>query len=349
MTGPPAAIAAVRSALRDSLVAHDLLDKRVIVACSGGADSLALALAASFVSARQGGGEARALVIDHHVQPGSAQVAEAAAQQCRGLGLSATVVPVRVEDSATGPEDAARDARYAALCVAARQCGAAAVLVAHTRNDQAEQVLLGLSRGSGARSLSGMPTARLLFEPHLQRGQGGVSHPGQDASVVSLVRPFLAVDRVTTVQACADASLVPWQDPHNVDARFARVRARSLLERFEAELGPGVTGALSRSAGLLRTDADALDELSESAYEGLGPLPWLVQALAAHPEAIRTRVVRRAVQQAGSPAGSLRAEHLQGIDGLLTKWRGQGPIDLPGHLQASRRDGRIWLETAKTS
>lgn len=349
MTGPPAALAAVRSALREALTAHGLIGQRVIVACSGGADSLALALAASFVVDRDGGGEARAVIVDHQLQPGSADVADVAAEQCRDVGLEARVVPVRVVTSATGPEDAARSARYAALSSAARQWGAAAVLVAHTRNDQAEQVLLGLSRGSGARSLSGMPAARPLIVPHPQRVQGHMGRSDQEPSAVLLVRPFLTLDRVTTVAACADAGLRPWQDPHNADRGFARVRARSVLDILETELGPGVTAALSRSAGLLRADADALDHLSESAYQAMGPAPWAVEPLAAHPEAVRTRVLRRAALEAGCPAGSLRAEHVFAMDGLCARWRGQGPIDLPGHLQMRRSDGRIWLEPSKPS
>jgi len=194
-----------------------------------------------------------------------------------------------------------------------------------------------------------MPAARFLFEPHEGRGHSDASRPGQDAAGVRLVRPFLAVDRATTVAACTDAGLRPWQDPHNVDVSFARVRARSALRTLETELGPGVTAALSRSAELLRADADALDELSESAYQRLGPLPWAVEVLTAHPEAIRTRVLRRAALEAGSPGGALRAEHVAAMDALLTRWRGQGPIDLPGHLQMGRGDGRVWLQPSKTS
>lgn len=344
MTGPPAATAAVRSALRDALATHNLGGSTVIVACSGGADSLALALATSFVLARERG-ESRVVVVDHQLQPGSRDVAHAAAQQCRSLGLETAVVPVLVDDTATGVEDAARVARYTALTAAARAWGATAVLTAHTRNDQAEQVLLGLARGSGARSLSGMPVARVLDGPSPDRGLAGAQNPTR-SSAVWLIRPFLAVDRATTVAACAEAGLHPWRDPHNTDPRFARVRARGLLGRIEADLGPGTTQALARSADLLRTDADALELLSESACEDLGPSPWPVDALAAYPEAMRTRMVRLAVLRAGSPTGSLRAEHLRAVDGLLTRWRGQGPIDLPGHVQVSRRAGRIWIETA---
>lgn len=360
VTGPPASIAAVRVALREALEEFEVEGARVVVACSGGADSLALALAAQFVMSRLGG-QAGAVVVDHQLQPGSALVAEEAAAACQGIGLQPTeVVTVEVPATGTGLEDAARMARYAALWSAAHRQGAAVVLLGHTLNDQAEQVLLGLARGSGARSLSGMPTARLLRQPSTcateRPASGATERPttGGRAAVerddnVLLVRPFLGLGRGVTEQACREAGLRPWNDPHNADGRYARVRARSLVQRLDQDLGPGVAAALSRSAELLRADADALDQLSETAYQGLGPLPWAVEDLAAHPEAIRTRVLRRAVLRAASPSGSLRAEHLRAMDQLLTRWRGQGPIDLPGRLQMRRSDGRIWLEASKTS
>lgn len=352
VTGPPAAVAAVRVALRESLREFDLAGARVVVACSGGADSLALGLAAQFVVPRLDG-QAGAVVIDHQLQSDSARVADDAAAACREIGLQPTeVVNVHVPATGTGLEDAAREARYAALWSAAHRQGAAVVLLGHTLNDQAEQVLLGLARGSGARSLSGMPTARPLRRP--STGRAATSPRGRLAAVrrnddVLLLRPLLGLGREVTEQACREAGLRPWRDPHNVDGRYARVRARSLVQSLEHDLGPGVAAALSRSARLLRSDADALDQLSETAYQELGSLPWTVEALARHPKAIRTRVLRRMLQEAGSPSGSLRSEHLQAMDEVLTRWRGQGPIDLPGRLRMRRSDSRIWLESSKTS
>lgn len=347
MTGPPAAVAAVRSALRDSLDEHGLLGAQVLIACSGGADSLALALAASFVVPRHAHGAAAAVVIDHQLQPGSAQVAHAAAAQCQKLGLwPVSVVRVQVQTTSTGREDAARQARYAALAAAARQHGAAAVLVGHTRNDQAEQVVLGLARGSGARSLAGMPSVRPLPAAYVQDGPTPSRQEDNEQPVVVLIRPFLALDRATTEQACADAALQPWQDPHNEDPRFARVRARALLQRWEGELGPGVVASLSRSADLLRVDADTLDTLSDAAYEELGPLPWDVASLRAHPAGIRTRLLRRMACGGGSEPGSLSATHVRAVDDLLMRWHGQGPIDLPGRVRVRRVGDSIWLETS---
>jgi len=287
----------------------------VLVACSGGADSLALAAAVAFEAPRAGL-KAGAVTVDHDLQAGSRAVAERAAGQCRGLGLDPVeVVTVQVEGSSSGsasgvgsgsgPEARARDARYGAFERVVERLGAVAVLLGHTRDDQAEQVLLGLARGSGARSLSGMPASRGPY-----------------------VRPLLGVTRATTAAACEAADLTPWVDPQNSDPAYSRVRARALLPVLETELGPGVAAALARSAALLREDADALDELAAPTLLGL-------------PRAIRTRVWRLLALEAGCSTGALVSTHIESLDTLVTCWRGQGPIDLPGRVQGSRTDGRV--------
>ena len=323
MTGPKPAVAATRVAVRRTLagLAPGTL---VLVGCSGGADSLALAAALAFEAPRAGL-RAGAVVVDHQLQPGSAQVAARAAEQCRALGLDPVEVgAVRVADTGKGPEAEARRARYRALEHAADRDGAAALLLGHTRDDQAEQVLLGLVRGSGSRSLAGMPERR-----------------------DSLVRPFLALDRATTRAACAAQGLQPWEDPHNEDPTYLRVRARRLLGELEEALGPGVAAALARSADLLRQDADTLDALAREARAGLGDGPWEVGALAALPRAIRTRVWRLLAIEAGSPPGSLFAAHVDALEALVTSWHGQGPVDLPGRIRARRFDGRLTLEAVR--
>lgn len=327
MAGPPPAVAAVRVAVRRALHRHDLVGSGVLVACSGGADSLALAAAAAFVVPR-GGGRAGAVVVDHGLQSGSDQVAVRAAEQCRELGLEdVEVVTVEVAAGPGGPEDAARRARLAALCSTAGRRGAEAVLLGHTQDDQAEQVLLGLARGSGARSLSGMPSARLHGRPP-----------------VLLLRPLLGLSRRTTAQACAELGITPWADPHNSTSRYARVRARALLPVLEADLGPGVVAALARTADLLRADADALDEVSGAAYLELGPMPWPVAALRPRPRAIRMRLWQRAAADHAVPPGALRAGHLAAVDDLVRHWHGQGPVDLPGGVRARRALERVWLQ-----
>jgi tRNA(Ile)-lysidine synthase len=369
-------VAQVRRAVRRALVAAGLADARtwspgtqpdvssplVLVACSGGADSLALAAATAFVAPRLGlrGG---AVVVDHGLQDGSAQVAAGAADRCRALGLDPVeVVPVTVGASAEGVEGAARQARYAALAARAQALGSVAVLVGHTLDDQAEQVLLGLVRGSGGRSLAGMPAQRVLgggaggapggpgggaggAPGGLGGGAGGAPGGlgGGGVGVVVLLRPLLGTTRAQTRQACADLGLVPWDDPHNADPRFARVRVRRALADLEADLGPGLAPALARTADLLRDDADALDEVSATAYQELGDPPWEVPGLERLPRAVRTRLWRRLALEAGSPGTDLTAEHLLAVDGLVTGWRGQGPVHLPGGVRAGRRRGRVWL------
>ena len=325
--GPGVAVAEVRNAVRaclSDLTAGDL----VLVACSGGADSLALAAAAAFVAPRLGL-RAGGVTVDHGLQPGSAERAGEVLALLSGLGLDPVrraTVTVPPPATAAGPEAAARRARYAALDVAARECAAAVVLLGHTLDDQAETVLLGLARGSGGRSLAGMPARRGPYR-----------------------RPLLAVRRATTGAACAELGLEPWQDPHNRDFRFTRARVRhQALPALEAALGPGVAEALARTAGQLRADAECLDDLAfaesgqlrNSASDPAGlDATWL----AALPQAIRARVLRDAAIMAGCPHGALTAGHVDRIDALVTAWRGQRWVDLPGGMRARRRDGKVWF------
>ncbi|MFL6073036.1 MAG: tRNA lysidine(34) synthetase TilS [Mycobacteriales bacterium] len=332
MTGPAPAVAAVRGAVRASLTDLEAASL-VLVACSGGPDSLALAAATAFEAPRAGL-NAGLLTVDHQLQPGSAEVAAQVAAWARTAGLDPVeVLTVRV-DHAGGPEAAARAARYAALDRAAEHHGAAAVLLGHTRDDQAETVLLGLARGSGARSLAGMPAVRGRYR-----------------------RPLLDLPRATTAAACAAEHLTPWVDPHNTDPAFARSRVRALLPALEQAAGPGVIAGLARSARLLRSDADALDVLAEELVDGArvaageapsdlrsdltGTVDTLdIATLAAAPAALRTRAIRIAARQAGARA--LTLAHLAAVDALVTAWRGQGPVHLPG-LVVTRASGKLLL------
>lgn len=318
MAGPPPAVAAVRLAIRAEI--GDLpADSLVLVACSGGPDSLALAAGLAFVAPRM---ELRcgAVTVDHGWYEGSADRAVEVARACRDLDLA----PVDVRSAASPrSEGAARTARRAALEAAAEQFGAAAVLLGHTRDDQAETVLLRLARGSGARSLAGMP-----------RRDGPYR------------RPLLSLPRETTRQACKELGLVPWEDPSNLDLAFARSRVRSvLLPALERELGPGVSASLARSADLLRVDADALDELTPDLMQPMpdGSLTLPVAALRELPAALRTRALRAAAITMGSPPTDLSAAHIAQLDGLTMQWHGQGPLDLPGRVTAHRANGRIVL------
>jgi tRNA(Ile)-lysidine synthase len=338
--GPHPAVAATRLAVRRCLVGESGLADRavrklgagdlVLVACSGGADSLALATALAF-EAPKAGLRAGGVVIDHGLQPGSGEVAESVVATMTSLGLDpalkvAVVVPRQGDPGGyQGPEAAARSARYAALDTAAESAGAAAVMLGHTLDDQAETVLLGLARGSGARSLAGMP------------GRSG-----------RYLRPLLGLRRAQTREACAALGLEPWEDPQNCDPAFTRSRVRhELLPVLEATLGPGVTEALARTARLLRADTDALDELAAgvaarvSRQTGPDDDGWPVAELAAQPAALRRRILRMGALAAGCPGGALSERHITSMDELMTSWRGQRWTDLPGGIRCQRRYGRL--------
>ena len=320
MVGPPPAVALLRVAVRPGLRSST---RPVLVACSGGADSVALAAALAF-EARDAGVRVGGATVDHGLQPGSAERAERTAALLADLGLDPVLVlPVRVS-SAGGPEAAARTARSAALARAAAEHGAR-VALGHTLDDQAETVLLGLGRGSGPRSVAGMVAER------------------QDDGVLWW-RPLLGVRRETTRRACADEGLPVWDDPWNTDPAYTRVRLRTeALPLLEEVLGGGVAPALARTADLLREDLDALDgwaaaELARLAAEaGDGGLP--ARPLGPLPAAVRRRVLRGWLRAAGVP--DLQAVHLRAVETLVTGWRGQGPIDLPGGARAVRASGRL--------
>jgi tRNA(Ile)-lysidine synthase len=306
------AVAAVRLAVREGL--EDLRSAELVLAAvSGGADSLALAAALAKEAPRLDL-RAGAVTVDHGLQEGSRSRAEAVAATCRQLGLDPVVVESVTVGHHGGPEAAAREARYAALDAVAAQTGASAIVLGHTLDDQAETVLLGLARGSGARSLSGMAA---------RRGR--------------LRRPLLGVRRVTTIAACQALDLVPWCDPHNGDPAFARVRVRrQVMPVLAEELGAGIPEALARTASLLRADADALDEWASGVSD-----PEDTAGLSKLPSAVRTRVLRNLAISAGVPAGQLSANHVHEMERLVTHWHGQGAVSLPGGLVADRSYDRL--------
>ncbi|MBH0130075.1 tRNA lysidine(34) synthetase TilS [Salinibacterium sp. NK8237] len=317
------AIADVRRAVRTALASLPSTsgsEPLVLVALSGGPDSLALAAATAF-EASKAGLRAGAVIVNHNLQDGSADVAAAAAQKARDLGLDPVDIRSVLVGDAGGPESAARDARYAALAEAAAEHGAIRVLLGHTLDDQAETVLLGLARGSGAGSLKGMA---------VDTGQ--------------YLRPLLAVPRTTTVQCCEDSGIVPWNDPHNLDTSYTRVRVRqTVLPLLESELGPGIRDALVRTADQAREDAEALDHFAEEIAEDLAEISEAgislpVRALAANPAALRQRLIRLAV--ASEFHVSLSRTHTLEIARLVTDWRGQGPIDVPG-VRVERRENLL--------
>jgi tRNA(Ile)-lysidine synthase len=307
-----AAVQAVDAALNQQ-------DVQIVTACSGGADSLALAFAARYVASRRDLKYA-AVIIDHGLQQGSADIAVRVGDQLDRLGYHDVIITaVQVDQSAAaGLEAAAREARYRALDTEAR-ARSAIVMLGHTLDDQAETVLLGLARGSGSRSLAGMASRAGHF-----------------------VRPFLGIRRATTEQVCAELGLHPWQDPHNADRRFTRVRVReTVLPTLEAELGPGVAEALVRTAELVRDDNELLDRLAAEAsrIEGLGGTDTLdCAALQAQPPALRRRIIRLWLLTHG--LGDLSLRHISAVESLVIDWHGQKAIQVPG-ATVTRTAGRL--------
>ena len=321
------AIADVRRAVRQSwdaagVVAGDL----VLVACSGGPDSLALAAAVAFEAPRAGI-LAGAVIVEHGIQAVTKQIAAETAEVLRGLGLDPVqVAPVSVGTDG-GPEAAARAARYQALDEAAAALDAKAIMLGHTLDDQAETVLLGLARGSGARALNGM-----------------AAHSGR------YLRPLLGIKREVTHAFCSDSGLKPWADPQNSEERFTRVRVRNnVLPMLEAELGPGVAEALARTAELLREDTDYLDAQALAAYDlavSAGPtsLTLDVDRLKDLPPAIRNRVILRALEVFGA---TISRVHVLAVTDLIDNWHGQKELTLPG-VRVVRQGAQITLKTTKT-
>lgn len=311
-------VATVRRAVDEFARTYFAADEQCCVALSGGADSLAMTAVAAGLR------PTTALIVDHGLQPGSDAVATNALEQAVGLGcIDAQVLRVEVGVSG-GPEGAARAARYAALDAARNGMP---VLIAHTLDDQAETVLLGLGRGSGARSIAGM---RPLDPPWC--------------------RPLLGVRRAVTLGACAELGLTPWLDPHNADPRFTRVRLRTeVLPLLEEVLGGGVAEALARTAAGLREDNDLLDAMAADAHLASSPVSELAVApLAALPPPIRRRVIRRWLLAGG--ASALTDGQIRNVDRLVVDWRGRGGVAVGSALRnrrlfADRREDVLVLRT----
>ena len=211
--------------------------------------------------------------------------------------------------------------------------GADFVLTAHTADDQAEQVLLGLARGSGTRSLAGIPH---------RRGR--------------VLRPFLGLRRADTEAVCVAEGLTPWEDPTNAQPVALRNRVRhELLPALRRVLGEGIDAALVRTARLAAQDAELLEELAGQLLEaaaveelprvlggagdrvqGRAPLVWDVERLPLReaPPALSSRALRRAVALVGGKTPS--AERTAALERLMAGQGGAGPVQVDGHVSVSR-------------
>lgn len=328
----------------------------VLVACSGGRDSMALA-AVSHIVCTSMGVRCGAVIVDHGLQAGSEQVASEAADRCHALGLGLVIMRnATVQARGEGLEAAARQARYNELCAAAHESGAIAVLLAHTMDDQAETVLIGLLRSRGVDALAGMPQ---VFT----------------RSGATFARPLLTLTRAETTGICEDLGVEYWDDPTNGDAvdgelpndypLRSRVR-HDLLPAIERFAGFNVTRHFAESAQLARMDKEYLDQRSDEVMgeavtavdrpassaavstdtpracaaddtndsgHGIG-LMIGVKRIAREPEAIRLRVIAHALSQAGVNAS---AAQIAAIDRLVVDWHGQGGVSLPRGYSANRK------------
>jgi tRNA(Ile)-lysidine synthase len=321
------AIADVRRAVRECWERNGVtLGDQVLVACSGGADSLALAAAAIF-EGKRAGIKVGAVIVEHGLQAATKQVAADTAKLLTDLGAQPVLVKEVKVGKVGGPESAARDARYSAIDAAVKEVTARFVMLAHTINDQAETVLLGLARGSGNKSLNGMTelTGRYL-------------------------RPLLQISRAQTEAFCQDSGLAYWSDPHNLDKKYARVRVReTVLPLLESELGPGVVDALARTAAQLQEDEVVLAELAKEYFDEFVKIRSTaieipVVEFGKMPLAIRHRVLAMALAKMGAP--EFARVHILAVDALVDDWHGQKPLTLPG-VRVERNANQIVLKSTK--
>jgi tRNA(Ile)-lysidine synthase len=292
--------------LRARLVGLDAVAGPVVVACSGGPDSLSL-LAVIHDAAL----DPVAVHVDHGLRPGSAAEAEVVAEHASRLGVRCVAETAPVSP---GPnlEARARAARYEALERARLTVGASAILTGHTADDQAETVVLNLLRGSASAGLGAMPP---------RRG--------------NLVRPLLGVRRAETEALCAELGFVPVRDPTNDDTRLRRNWIRhDVLPRLSAGADRDLVPVLARQAEVLRAESDFLDELARAAWpDGTA----VATALVALPSVLARRAVRCWL---GSPPPSLAD-----IDRVLAVASGERrAAEVAGGRRVARHQGRLEVE-----
>jgi len=300
----------------------------VLVGCSGGADSLALAWTTLVVGKRL---ELKTgvIIVDHQLFPESNSVALNAKKQCEDLGIEEVIIKkVNVEQTHEGLEAAARIARYEAFENVLQETNAQVILLAHTQDDQAETVLMRLTRGSGAKSLSGMAQVSGKY-----------------------LRPFLHLRKKLVHDSLDLIGLKAWQDPANTDHQFLRVKVRhELMPKIVEVLGESAISSLDKTSQLLRLDNQALEDLAQQFFESQKDVKTNgleISELEKLPEAIRTRVLRICAIASGVHPGPFSFEHIEAIDALVKNWHGQGNVDLPGFIQATRVNGSLRFVASK--
>jgi tRNA(Ile)-lysidine synthase len=312
----------IRLAVRNCLTSNTKPGQKLLVAVSGGADSLALAAACEF-EAKKLGLKIAAAVIDHSLQNNSDKVAAQTAKTLTSLGFEEVIVKKVSVGKAGGPEAAARTARYTALETLRQKTKSHFIVLGHTSSDQAETVLLGLVRGSGSKSLSGMSEKTGL-----------------------LLRPLLGIERATTEAFCKDSGIKYWSDPQNKDEKFLRVMIRKhVLPFLEKQLGGSVAASLVRTSDQLREDNTYLEAQTDKSFKKYAKVSGSVigfdaKALEKLPAAILNRVIKKALDSFGSESSRT---HVLAVSDLVLSWHGQKPLALPG-VRVVRKGNTISFE-----
>ena len=315
------AMFSVRAAVRPHLAELEAGDT-FLVAVSGGADSLALAYAL-LLESKTLALKSSAITINHQLQENSDTQAKIVSDQLKEMGYDDVHTQKVVVVSDSNIESNARDVRYQEIYRYSQETKAKAIFLGHTFNDQAETVLLGLARGSGTRSLSGMATRNENY-----------------------IRPLLSITREETERACTEVGLNFWNDPHNFDSDFTRVRVRrEVIPFLEENLDPGISRALVRTAAMARDDADALDAWAQREASLLDLADLDCSYLASLPRAITTRILRIAALAAGTTPGTLTFEQVTAMQALISAWKGQGALSLSGGVKVERISGRLSLSS----
>jgi len=276
----------------------------LVLAVSGGPDSTALMwLAARWQKSLKRKPELIAVTVDHALRPESAREAASVKRLAKALGVAHRTMVWKGRKPATGLQQAARQARYALLAEAAQKAGASYVLTAHTRDDQAETVLIRMSRGSGLTGLAAMAQ---------------VSRLPNGAGQITLARPLLDIPKVRLIATLRAAKIAFAEDPSNRDPRFTRARLRGLMPDLAREgLDAGrlslLARRLKRADSALEAYADrAMAVLTEKAPES-GPIVFPVQKFSRLPAEVALRVIGRAVAKLGDEGpvelGKLEALH----------------------------------------
>jgi tRNA(Ile)-lysidine synthetase-like protein len=302
---------------------------RLVVGFSGGQDSTCLLHAL-----RQYDVELIAAHVDHSLRPDSAADAERVVALAERIGVASEVTRVdvgayRVRRSV---QHAARAARYQALAAVVERVGGAALLVAHTADDQAETILLNLVRGTGLQGLAGM-----RLDETLDLGQLGPPVPGLSGTpaAVRLARPLLKVERSTTMAYCTGFGLALVEDASNLSRVFTRNRVRldmvPVLERFN----PAIRQVLARTADLVGDDLAVLDSVVGELHAMLvhQPAPdvlsYDVRAWRAQPRGLQRRLLRRGLECLLGTLEDVPAAPIEDALDLLRSSRGGQAYHLP--------------------